>query len=195
VCWLHLISVRSAVLQAATAPYLHLKPLDLLSRDLMFAFVRTQEDFLFWTPCTLCDFIDTTSSLLIDVTSSLLLRLHFDRGLVRHGYPWVPTDQGPRGPCQMDPTCQKPCRLQVGPEALSTIPATLEDLGRPYPDHRRPAELVEQASPYDHDGGAAIRPEDRGILSVITKDDLPQSVTDPDEGSPTSKGNPSPPAI
>jgi hypothetical protein len=24
-------------------------------------------------------------------------------GLVRHGYPRVPTDQGPRGPCQVDP--------------------------------------------------------------------------------------------
>jgi hypothetical protein len=28
--------------------------------------------------------------------------------LQRHGYPWVPTDQGPGGPCQVDPTCQKP---------------------------------------------------------------------------------------
>jgi hypothetical protein len=35
----------------------------------------------------------------------------------------------------------------VGPETLSTIPETLEDLGRPYPDRRRPARLVEQASP------------------------------------------------
>jgi hypothetical protein len=47
VCWLHLIPVRSAVLQAMTTPCLHLKPLDLLSKDLMFAFVRAQEDFLF----------------------------------------------------------------------------------------------------------------------------------------------------
>jgi hypothetical protein len=30
-----------------TAPCLHFKRLDLLSRDLMFAFVRAQEDFLF----------------------------------------------------------------------------------------------------------------------------------------------------
>jgi hypothetical protein len=50
VCWLHLIPVRSAVLQAMTAPCLHLKPLDLLSRDLMFAFVRAQEDFSFFDP-------------------------------------------------------------------------------------------------------------------------------------------------
>jgi hypothetical protein len=38
--------------------------------------------------------------------------------------------------------------LQVGPVTLFTIPATLEDLGRTYPNHRRPAGLEEQASPY-----------------------------------------------
>jgi hypothetical protein len=65
----------------------------------MFAFVRAQEDFLFKSPCTLCDFIAATSSLSIDVTLSPPLRLHVDRELVRHGYPRVPTDQGPRGPC------------------------------------------------------------------------------------------------
>jgi hypothetical protein len=47
----------------------------------------------------------------------------------------------------------------------------------------------------DHGGGAASRPDDRGILSIITEGDLPKSVTDPDEGPPTSNGNPSPPAI
>jgi hypothetical protein len=50
VCWLHLIPVRSVVLQAATTPCLHFKPLDLLSRDLMFAFVRAEEGFLFFIP-------------------------------------------------------------------------------------------------------------------------------------------------
>jgi hypothetical protein len=50
VCWLHLIPVRSVVLLAAMAPCLHFKPLDLLPRDLMFAFVHAQEDFLFWIP-------------------------------------------------------------------------------------------------------------------------------------------------
>jgi hypothetical protein len=50
VCWLHLIRVKSAVLQAMTTPCLHLKPLDLLSGDLMFAFVHTLEDFLFLVP-------------------------------------------------------------------------------------------------------------------------------------------------
>jgi hypothetical protein len=42
---------------------------------------------------------------------------------------------------------RSPADLQVGPETLSTTPVTLEDLGRPYPDSRRPAELVEKASP------------------------------------------------
>jgi hypothetical protein len=47
VCWLHLIPVRLAVLQATTAPCLHSKPLDLHSGDLMFAFVHAEEGFLF----------------------------------------------------------------------------------------------------------------------------------------------------
>jgi hypothetical protein len=83
-------------------------------------------------------------SLRFDVTSSLPLLQHVDRGLVRHGYPWVPTDQGPKGPCQVDPTCQKPRRPASGPEDLIHNPG---DLGRPYLDRERPAELVEQASP------------------------------------------------
>jgi hypothetical protein len=47
----------------------------------------------------------------------------------------------------------------------------------------------------DHGGGTASRSEDHEILSVITEGDLPKSVTDPDEGPPTSNGNPSPLAI
>jgi hypothetical protein len=48
----------------------------------MFAFVRAEEDFfLFGSPCTLRDFIAATSSLYFDVTLSLPLRLHVDRGL------------------------------------------------------------------------------------------------------------------
>jgi hypothetical protein len=45
VCWLQLIPVRSAVLQVMTTPSLHLKPLDLFSKDLMFVFVCAQENF------------------------------------------------------------------------------------------------------------------------------------------------------
>jgi hypothetical protein len=63
VCWLHLIPVWSAVLQATTAPCLHFKPLDLLSRVLMFAFVRAEENFLFGSPCTLHDLDDAMTSL------------------------------------------------------------------------------------------------------------------------------------
>jgi hypothetical protein len=38
----------SKILLAVMAPCLHIKPLDLLSRDLMFVFVYAQEDFLLW---------------------------------------------------------------------------------------------------------------------------------------------------
>jgi hypothetical protein len=81
------------------------------------------------------------------VTLFLPLRLHVDRELVRHGYPWVPTDQGPRGPCQVDPTCQKFNRPASGPGDLIRSPTTLEDLRRPYPDRGRPARLAGQAFP------------------------------------------------
>jgi hypothetical protein len=45
VCWSYLIPVRLVVLQATTKPCLHYKPLDLLFISLMFAFVRSREDF------------------------------------------------------------------------------------------------------------------------------------------------------
>jgi hypothetical protein len=48
---------------------------------------------------------------------------------VRHGYPWVPTDQGPRGPYQVDPTCQKPCRPASG---LGDLIHNPDDPGRPW---------------------------------------------------------------
>jgi hypothetical protein len=38
------------------------------------------------------------------MTSSQLLRVHIDRGHQRHGYPWVPTDQGLSRPRQVGPT-------------------------------------------------------------------------------------------
>jgi hypothetical protein len=195
VCWLHLIPVRSVVLQAATTPCLHFKPLNLLSRDLMFAFVRAEEGFLFLSPCTLCDFIDATSSLRFDMTLSPTLHLHVNRGLVRHGYPWVPTDQGPRGPCQVDLTCQKHCRPASGPRDLTH---NSSDPGRPWTTlsrSRKTCRACGASFSIDHGGGAASRPEDREILSVITGGDLPKSVTDPYEGPPTLNGNPSPPAI
>jgi hypothetical protein len=48
--WLRLIMFRSRILLEVVAPCLHFKPLDLLSRDLMFIFVCVQEDFLLWIP-------------------------------------------------------------------------------------------------------------------------------------------------
>jgi hypothetical protein len=43
--WLLLILFRSRILLEVMAPCLHFKPLDLLSKDLMFIFVCAQEDF------------------------------------------------------------------------------------------------------------------------------------------------------
>jgi hypothetical protein len=53
---------------------------------------------------------------------------------------------------------RSPTDLQVGPETLSTISATLEDLRRPYPDSGRPAGLVEQASLLDRGAEPLIGP-------------------------------------
>jgi hypothetical protein len=46
----------------------------------------------------------------------------------RHGYKWVPTDQGPGGPYQVDPTCQKSHQPASGLGDLIHNPG---DLGRP----------------------------------------------------------------
>jgi hypothetical protein len=48
----HLTLFRSKILLAVIAPCLHFKPLDLLSRDLMFVFVYAQEDFSSLDPHT-----------------------------------------------------------------------------------------------------------------------------------------------
>jgi hypothetical protein len=92
----------------------------------------------------------------------------------RHGYPWVPTDQGPRCPCQVDPTCQKPCQLASGPVDLIHNPG---DPGRPRTTlsiSQTTCQACGASLSLDHGGGAASRPEDCGILSVITEGDLPK---------------------
>jgi hypothetical protein len=61
---------------------------------------------------------------------------------------------------------RSPTDPQVGPETLSTTPATLEDLGRPHLDHGRPAGLVAQASPLGRGAALPIGPQ-------IAEDDLP----------------------
>jgi hypothetical protein len=69
---------------------------------------------------------------------------------------WGLTDMGTHGsqptrvpeiPVKWTRPARSPTDLQVGPDTLSTVLATQEDLGRPYPDRRRPARLVGQASP------------------------------------------------
>jgi hypothetical protein len=56
-----------------------------------------------------------------------------------------PPARVPEVPVKWTRPARSPADLQVGPETLSTIPVTLEGLGRPYPDRRRPAGLEEQA--------------------------------------------------
>jgi hypothetical protein len=64
----------------------------------MFDFVCAGKVFFFGSPCTLHDPDDAMTLPSLNMTSSQLLRLHVDQRLERHGYLWVPTDQGPRGP-------------------------------------------------------------------------------------------------
>jgi hypothetical protein len=102
-----------------------------------------------------------------------------EKNNVRHGYPWVPTDQGPRDPCQVEPD-------------LPEVPLTRKWARRPYPQSRRPQkssdDLIQIAE--DLPGlwrkllprsrcDAAKRPEDRGILSVITEGGLPKICNQP----------------
>jgi hypothetical protein len=130
--------------------------------------------FFFGSLCTLHNLITTTSSLRFDVTLSLPLHLHVDRGLDRHGYPWVPTDQGPRGPCQVDPTCQKPTRPASGPNDLIHRPGDLRRLWTTSSWSRATCQACEASLSLDNGGGAASRAGDCGILSVITEGDLPK---------------------
>jgi hypothetical protein len=129
--------------------------------------------FFFGSPCILRDLSGTMFSLRFSMTSSQPLCLHVDRGLERHGYPWVPTDQGPGGPCQVDSTCQKPHRPASGPRDLIHNPG---NLGRPRANLSESWKTCRACgtsfSPRSrHD--AASRSADRGIHPVITEDDLP----------------------
>jgi hypothetical protein len=94
-------------------------------------------------------------------------------GLERHGYTWVPTDQGPGGPCQVDPTCQKPRRPASGPRDLIHNP---DDLGRPRTTSSRLQKTCRACgasfSPRSQ-CGAASRSEDHGFPSVIMEGNLP----------------------
>jgi hypothetical protein len=58
---------------------------------------------------------------------------------------------------------RSPTDLQVDPETLSTTPATLEDLGRPYPDPEGSAELVAQECPPGHSLTPPVGPQIVGL--------------------------------
>jgi hypothetical protein len=57
---------------------------------------------------------------------------------------------------------QAPANLQVDPETLSTIPMTLEDLGRLHPDSERPAGLVARVSPLGRGEAPPVGPRIAG---------------------------------
>jgi hypothetical protein len=81
------------------------------------------------------------------MTSSRLLRLHIDRGLERHGYPWSPPTRVPEVSVKWTWPARSPVDMKVDPETLSTTQPTLEDSRRPYPDPGGSAGLVAQDSP------------------------------------------------
>jgi hypothetical protein len=105
--------------------------------------------FFFGSPCTLRDLSGAMTLLRFDITSSQPLRLHVDRGLRDMGTHGSPQTRVLEVPVKWTRPARSPANLQVGPETLSTIPMTLEDLRRPHPDSGRPAGLVAQASPLD----------------------------------------------
>jgi hypothetical protein len=135
------------VLQATTTPCLHLKPLDLRPRSWMFDFVHAQEDFLFWIPVypTRPQWRHLFASLQHGIVSAITPTR---RSGARDT--WVP--MGPYRPgswrsLKWIRPVRSPIDMQVGSETLSTSPTSLEDLGRPHPDHGRPPGIVAQASP------------------------------------------------
>jgi hypothetical protein len=83
------------------------------------------------------------------MTLSRSLRLHIARGLVRHGYPWVPTDQAHGRPRQVGPAYYKTRRPVSGSNRPSWLPT------------RRPEDLPEE-SPDD-------LPQTRRLLGVQDK--------------------------
>jgi hypothetical protein len=90
----------------------------------------------------------------------------------------------------MDQTCHKPCRPASGPRDLIHNP---DDPRRPWTTLSRSQMTCWACGAsfsLDHGGSTANRSEDCGVLSVIMEGDLSKFVTDPDEGPPTSNGNP-----
>jgi hypothetical protein len=96
---------------------------------------------------------------------------------------------------EAQPTCQKLSRPAIGPGDLIHNSSDLRRLRTTFSRSRATCQACGASLSFDHGGGTASRPEVREIYSVITEGDLPKSLTDPDEGPPTSNGNPSPSAI
>jgi hypothetical protein len=96
------------------------------------------------------------------MTSFQPLRLHVDRGLERHGYPWDPSARVPKVPVKWTQAAKSPADLKVGLETLSTTPTTMEDLRQPQPDSGRPPRLVAQASPLDRYAAPPVGPRITG---------------------------------
>jgi hypothetical protein len=124
--FLFLIQVRSTVLQEQRLAFT-LSFWTYVPRALCLTSCVLKGISCFGSLFTLHDHDNVMPLLRLNMTSSRPLRLHSDRGLERHGYPWVPTDQGPRGLCQVDPTCQKPRLPASGSEDLIH---NSDDLGR-----------------------------------------------------------------
>jgi hypothetical protein len=85
------------------------------------------------------------------------LRLHLARGLVRHGYPWVPTDQAHGRPRQVGRAYQKTRRPVKGPNRPSwwtTRPP--EDLPKDSPNDLIRHDLKTWRTRQDSDG---LRPK------------------------------------
>jgi hypothetical protein len=118
--------------------------------------------FFFGSPCTLRDLDDAMNSPHFNMTLSRPLCLHVDWGLESNACPCVPTDQGPRGPCQVDPTYQKPCRPASGPGDLIHNPVTLDDSKKPYLDPGGSTGLGGQGELLDHGLAPLIGPQIAG---------------------------------
>jgi hypothetical protein len=162
-CWSYLVPVRSVVYPAMTGPCPHFKPLDLLSRSLMFTFIHAQEDFILFDPCAPYA-ASSVPCLRFASTRRRLSRFAYTSigglsDMCTHGSP--PTRVSEVQVKWTQPA-RSPTDLQVGPETLSTILVTLEDRKRPHPDSKRPVELVAQASPLDHGAVPPVGPRIAG---------------------------------
>jgi hypothetical protein len=92
------------------------------------------------------------------------------RDMGTHGSP--PT-RVPEVPTKWTQPARRPTDLQVGPETLSTPPATQEDSRRPYPDPGGPAGLGAQDELLDRGLAPPVGPKITGFFLVIKADGLP----------------------